>query len=290
MGLTSNLLKGDAKLEACAVSDPAHVYQGQSGAHVGKIQEALKQTDGAVVNASELASQTYGPSTANAVLKFKQNPKRNIKTFRGQFDNIVGKKTIAALDTEMFVIEHGTPPPPPPVDPDMALVNAAESQRLSALRKAIEEVTKLKNIFEPNPPDQDDPVVQALQRQLFLSPDSNFWITVNTFLAHMVNNSMKRASFLINKSDPNFAHVDPSNLPSKGVTIGASFFAPGTTDNCRQEVVTHEFFHYVVGLQHFYSTHETGEAMRCPHHLARAVFDIAIGQQKAPCGVDIVCR
>ena len=142
------------------------------------------------------------------------------------------------------------------------------------------------NTFEPNPPDFDDPVVQALQRQLFLSPDSNFWPTVNTFLAHMISNSQKTAPFIINKADPNFAHVDPSNLPSKGVTIGGSFFAPGTTDNCHQEVVTHEFFHYVVGLQHFYSTHETGEAMRCPHHLARAVFDIAIGQQKAPCAVE----
>ena len=108
---------------------------------MAQIQEALKQADGAVVNPSELASQTYGRSTASAVLKFKQNPKRNIKNFRGQFDNIVGKKTIAALDAEMFVIERGTSPPTPPVDPDMALVNAAEGQRRTALRKAIEEVT-----------------------------------------------------------------------------------------------------------------------------------------------------
>jgi hypothetical protein len=56
-------------------------------------------------------------------------------------------------------------------------------------------------------------------------------------------------------------------------------------------VVTHEFFHFVVGLQHFYSTQINKEAMICPHHLARAVFDIAVGQQLAPCSLnDSSCR
>lgn len=101
MGLVSKLFKGDPKLEACQVSDPAHIFQGVRGEHVGKIQTALIQTDGATIERRELDEQFYGPSTAKAVLRFKKNPKRNILNFRSQFDDIVGKKTITALDLQM---------------------------------------------------------------------------------------------------------------------------------------------------------------------------------------------
>ena len=38
MALQSQLLRGDAKLDATAVSDPAHILQGARGPHVAKIQ------------------------------------------------------------------------------------------------------------------------------------------------------------------------------------------------------------------------------------------------------------
>src|SRR5579864_836846 len=186
MGLTSSAFKGDGKLEACAANDPDHIYRGMKGPAVGKIQDALKQTDGAVIDSGELATQTYGASTANAVLKFKQNGKRNIKNYKGQFDDIVGKKTVAALDAELFAKEHGGGVTP--VDPDMKLAVDADGRRVDALRKAIKAVTDLKNQFEPNPPDLDDPVVQALQRQLFVPINSNFWTIVNKFLSNMNQN------------------------------------------------------------------------------------------------------
>jgi len=47
MTLQSQLFRGDPKLEAAAVSDPAHIVPGASGPHVGKIQQALNQLDGA---------------------------------------------------------------------------------------------------------------------------------------------------------------------------------------------------------------------------------------------------
>jgi hypothetical protein len=40
MALQSKLFRGDQKLEDAAVSDPAHIFQGASGPHVGKIQQA----------------------------------------------------------------------------------------------------------------------------------------------------------------------------------------------------------------------------------------------------------
>src|SRR5262249_53594590 len=47
----------------------------------------------------------YGPATAAAVAAFKR--KRQILNFAGQIDNIVGKKTMAALDGEMLAKERG---------------------------------------------------------------------------------------------------------------------------------------------------------------------------------------
>src|SRR3990170_7950091 len=100
MPLKSKLFAGDAKLEAAAVSDPAHIVPGAAGAHVGKIQAALIVLDRALIAANELAKTLYGPSTADAVLAFKR--KRNIinPAYQTKADNIVGKMTMAALDAE----------------------------------------------------------------------------------------------------------------------------------------------------------------------------------------------
>lgn len=46
MSLQSRLLRGDPKLEAAAVSDPAHIVPGARGPHVTKIQQALNQMAG----------------------------------------------------------------------------------------------------------------------------------------------------------------------------------------------------------------------------------------------------
>lgn len=102
MALQSQLFRNDPKLEAAAVSDPAHVLPNAAGLHVGKIQVALLHLDGAVIDADELQRMVYGPSTARAVLAYKQ--KRNIinRSYQTQADNIVGKMTIAALDGEML--------------------------------------------------------------------------------------------------------------------------------------------------------------------------------------------
>lgn len=109
MGLQSTSLKGDAKLEACLISDPAHITQGAAGPHVGKIQRALIKLDSARIDAGELAASRYGPSTAAAVLSFKT--RRNIvnPAYQTRPDNIVGRMTIAALDAELLKTE---PPGP----------------------------------------------------------------------------------------------------------------------------------------------------------------------------------
>jgi hypothetical protein len=126
MSLQSQLFRGDPKLEAAAVSDPAHILPGAVGQHVAKIQQALLKLDGITIDPGELQSSRYGPSTANAVLAYKK--KRNIinRSYQTQADNIVGKMTIAALDKEL-VGKQGPPTLPDP------LANPAESVRIQAL-------------------------------------------------------------------------------------------------------------------------------------------------------------
>jgi peptidoglycan hydrolase-like protein with peptidoglycan-binding domain len=106
MSLQSKLFSGDPKLEAAAVSNPAHIVPGAVGEHVGKIQQALMALDQAVIDAGERAAKQYGSSTANAVLSYKR--KRNIinLSYQTQADNIVGIMTMAALDKEMLQREQ----------------------------------------------------------------------------------------------------------------------------------------------------------------------------------------
>jgi hypothetical protein len=98
MGLQSQLFHGDPKLEAAALSDPAHIVQGARGDHVRKIQLALIRLEGATI----APDGVYGPATAAAVLAYKQ--KRDIvnRSYQTKADNIVGKMTMAALDKEML--------------------------------------------------------------------------------------------------------------------------------------------------------------------------------------------
>ena len=105
MNLTSQLLRGDRKLEACLTSDAAHVLQGANGEHVAKLQTALILLDGAKIDRQDTTAKIYGSSTAAAVLAYKT--KRTIinPLYQTKPDNIVGKMTIAALDREIFRYE-----------------------------------------------------------------------------------------------------------------------------------------------------------------------------------------
>ena len=106
MPLQSHLFAGDPKLEAAAVSDPAHILPGAVGPHVAKIQRALIELDEAAIDRAELQNAQYGPSTAKAVLQYKR--KRNIvnHSYQASADDIVGRMTMAALDKEMLHHRH----------------------------------------------------------------------------------------------------------------------------------------------------------------------------------------
>lgn len=111
MPLQSTLLKDNTRLQRCLVSDPAHVLPRERGAHVGLIQQALQLVDAAALDPDELRTTFYGTSTAQAVLAFKTKREIVNKAYQSQPDNIVGKMTIQALDTELCGL---TPPAPNP--------------------------------------------------------------------------------------------------------------------------------------------------------------------------------
>lgn len=112
MPLTSKLFRDDEKLQKCLVSDPHHVVPGARGAHVAKIQQALVALGAGVIAPDEIEQELYGPTTARTVLTFKGPPRNILNVALGQTrpDNIVGKKTIAALDRELVEMENRPAP------------------------------------------------------------------------------------------------------------------------------------------------------------------------------------
>lgn len=99
MALQSELFRGDPKLEAAAISDSAHILPGARGPHVAKIQQALIELAAAAI----VPDGVYGSATAEAVGDFKRKQQPQILNFAGRIDNIVGIKTMAALDAGMLL-------------------------------------------------------------------------------------------------------------------------------------------------------------------------------------------
>ena len=110
MSLRSLMLKDDVSLQACLERDKDHVVPGATGNHVAKIQKALLLLEQAGIQQMELRSKLYGATTAAAVLASKR--KRGIfnPSYQTAADNIVGKMTIARLDTDLQEIERRVTP------------------------------------------------------------------------------------------------------------------------------------------------------------------------------------
>jgi hypothetical protein len=108
-GLRSRFLKDEPEFRAALVSDPAHVKKGDSGDHVSFVHQTLRILDGATIDPDELQSRTYGPSTAAAVLAYKQQRKIINKAYQQTADDVVGKMTTKSFDDELAKREADTP-------------------------------------------------------------------------------------------------------------------------------------------------------------------------------------
>ena len=106
MPLNSRLFQNNAALEACLINDSAHVTQDSHGEHVRLIQRALVYLGEKAISGAEYRHGYYGPTTAAAVLRFKQLRRIINFSYQVQADNIVGKMTIKKLDEEIFATQN----------------------------------------------------------------------------------------------------------------------------------------------------------------------------------------
>jgi len=105
MALKSITFSDDKRLQACLVDDSAHLTLNVHGDFVGKVQAALIYLDNLTIDQKELDTQTYGRSTADAVLAYKRKRKIVNHSYQTHEDEIVGKMTIKSLDDEMLKAE-----------------------------------------------------------------------------------------------------------------------------------------------------------------------------------------
>lgn len=90
-----------AELQSCANDDSAHLTAGSNGPAVALVQDALIDL-GADLGVAG-ADGVYGQDTATAVRTYKTE--RDIRNAQGVIDDVVGKKTIAALDAEIDALD-----------------------------------------------------------------------------------------------------------------------------------------------------------------------------------------
>jgi hypothetical protein len=142
--LHSDLFAGNERLERCAVNHAYHVTPGSAGDFVSKIQEALVILNQAILIGTDVSSQTYGQSTADAVLDYKTDRGIINRAYQTAPDNIVGIMTINTMDTEMAAIEARMP--------DMI-----DSARRGAFLRTFNAFTQVAGIGPAPPPGRVDP-------------------------------------------------------------------------------------------------------------------------------------
>jgi Putative peptidoglycan binding domain len=255
------------------------VVPGATGGHVRKIQQALIQLDGAGV----AVDGVYGPATAAAIAAFKQ--KRAILNSQGRIDNIVGKKTVAALDTELLAKEEPVPNAQTcilvsaaPIDvgrsgagsgtlgitgapaqagrpSDADIMAAAFRRSRSTLRSARDKLFDLANALR-----DDKPLSPTLTGTFNIAAK---WLNLSTsdrkaavphldaatllMLRHINLKTSTGADVPMQRVAQSF-HAATFGSADIGLQCGTSFF-DHDGPNCRRDVVTHELFH-LLGVGH----------------------------------------
>jgi peptidoglycan hydrolase-like protein with peptidoglycan-binding domain len=106
MPLFSELFSGCRELEECLVKDSAHLVVGTRGYHVRLVQRALVRLGFGRIDGAEYLRGLYGPTTADAVLRYKTSRQIINFSYQSKPDNIVGKLTIARLNQETIAGER----------------------------------------------------------------------------------------------------------------------------------------------------------------------------------------
>jgi len=235
--LQSELFRGNDKLERCAKINADHLKKGATGDAVSKIQEALVMLTNAIIIGDDIATQSYGDSTADAVLAYK-GPPRNIinQSYQSAPDNIVGIMTIDRMDKDMAALEAKIP-------------GMIESARLAAFQRTFAAFMLVAGVGPSPPPGRFDPNQAARARTrglamaIFNLPDPNM-DDIGDTLGDMKNRiaspntPINRAHFPDSRIGLRSAFVVGNRVP---IVLCPAFF--GGSDEQRIRTMVHESAH-----------------------------------------------
>lgn len=275
--LSSQLFRGDQSLNDALNKDPAHITPGTPstheavGEHVSKIQDALfLLMHEVVIDHEEIRNRRYGPTTANAVLAYKRKFKIINRSYQTAPDNIVGKMTMAKLDSDLQALEA-------------KFQQMISNARIAAFQRCQTAHQRMVGLGPPGPPKRNDPnlapQLRALEsaRNIFdqanlelqdLDGDAPIPITVGKMKNILANPALQTVNVL--SSDPRShlraAFVVNSTPP---IHLCPQFFA--TSDEERIRTLIHEAAHLAkIG-------DPQGEAYYSRHNCANETPDISIG-------------
>jgi len=287
MSLQSNLFRGDPKLEAAAVSDPDHIEPGSMGDHVAKIQQALNLLDGASI--AQDGKYGPITATAVLAYKRKRNifnpayqtqpdnivGKMTIASLDQELCALESNPNSCTLTsaTPVDVYSWSTSPhlvlafaapsvgASPGASTDAEVMQRALQESRRTVRAAIVTLTTLAGKLQLGNEIMTDEEKKALAAAVV-------WLRIDPApltaqKKRTIAQTIRTAVGLLQRSvavrtskgaDPEMRrtgtsdHAQTFGNPDLGVHCGIPFF---TVDgpNCRRDVITHEFLHFV-GLHH----------------------------------------
>lgn len=303
----------DPGLEACATKNSGHVSLKDRanlvGSHVNKIHTALlriaaldpKLKDRLKISATEVNSQTYGSSSAQAVLMYKQDRKIINFSYQQAADDIVGIMTISRLDDEIKAIEDRegpTPPAPPPAPTRLQIAADALARSRTAVAFALGQLRRLEtdiNLIDSLDGNAKVIAIQNLgrnharniavvsKRLLVGDPLSASFRSALRKAIELTEQNARETSSL--KDEGSVGRCDKTlkqnggrvplasttrTDPDPRVSVCDSFFVTTTKADLQRDVMTHEFYH-LVGVADTSGVDTTAKALNNANTLAQIV-------------------
>jgi hypothetical protein len=298
----SNHFQGNTALERCAVNDRDHIKRhapGDHGDHVEKIQQALIRIAEdepdlkakITISQVEINSQTYGDTTAAAVLAYKTKRKIINRTYQDKADDIVGKMTIARLDDEMFAKEGHTPAG---TSHAQIIQNAFDASRamlrtvLLLLRSLDTEINNVAGLSEPEKSQALAALLSrrardilVLSRRLITSADplsGEFRAALRQIIDVMQRNLDTKSNIdeqgitgrcdaKLRKSGRVPFATTRKDEPDPRVSVCTPFFT--MAEDFQRDAITHEFFHLLGFVDQKSIISSTREALTDPNTLTQ---------------------
>lgn len=287
MALRSQFFHGDPRLEAAAVSDSAHIVSGATGNHVRKIQQALIELDGAKIaidgkfgpaTASAvlafkrkrgIINRTYQTSPddivgkitiaaldAEMLAKERDVPgsDRCVLVHACPCDR-PQRRGSTKIPTFAFVSVGGRPQDDADMRVQLALMDSRRTLReaIVKLNSARQALARSGLPFGKAPGTDDQKTLDIATKWLNLKLSSRVVSLVHlaSAVALMQRNlgvrNSKGDSPEVKRVDQPF-HAQVDGDVEHGIELGRDFFGADGR-NCRRDVITHEFFHFL-GVHH----------------------------------------